>query len=264
MEATEHFGDAAVLFLAESPGVERRVNAWLPDIPTLFATSVEEAYAEFDSSVATVCYPDTLLDDSTRGFCNDVLARSPFTQLVLLASPDSPAVRYADDYDVVLQAPVSEQELREAVERRIAYAVYSSVLHEYYSLNARVAAIERLSASEGETDSIPERVTERLEQLRPWLRRLQEALATDDVREISESVTRHKGYLTQPAPNSANSGTSKYHPDACPECDLPWGSDHRNELGRGHEPIGAGVWKCARCGEIIHGLHDSNQRITKR
>jgi hypothetical protein len=262
MGNVEHFGDAAVLFLADSPSVERRIAAWLPDVPTTFAASVEEAYAEFDDSVAVVCYPDAWLGDRTRRFCGDVLARSPFTQLVLLASPESSAVQYDDDYDVILEAPVSEHQLRAAVERRLAYAVYGSVLHEYYSLNARVAATEGFSDDGGET--VSGRVTDRLDQLRPWLRHLQAKLSPADVREISESVTRHKGYLTRPAPGAERGGSSKYHPDACPECDLPWGSDHRNELGRGYEPIGAGVWKCARCDEVVHGLHDSNQRITKR
>lgn len=261
MADSVHFGDASVLFLADSPDVERRVDPWLPGVPTLFATSVEEAYAAFDASVAVVCYPDTLLGDRTHEFCHDVLARSPFTQLVLFGTEDSTTVRYSDDYDVVLQAPVSEHELRETIERRLTYAVYSSVLHEYYSLNARVAVLDRLDGEDA--DATVEQVTERLEQLRPWLRRLRARLSSADVREITESVDRHKGYLTGPAPGARNASTSKYHPDSCPECDLPWGNDHRNELGRGYEPIGAGVWKCARCDEVVHGLHDSNQRITK-
>lgn len=251
--------DATVLFVTDFDDVEANLDASLPDVTTAFAASTPDAYAAFDETTAVVCLFDNLLDEEFEAFRTDVLVRHPFCQFVVVESQPL-ANDLADGYDVVLQAPVSGPRLRSVVRERVVYATYSTSLQEFYHLNARVAALSQLYDGE---PPIPEYISSRLQQLRPQLQALQSGLTERQLREISEAVEQHKAYVNQPTKHSDASKQSKYHPATCPVCGVVWGDDHGNELGRGFEVIGAGVWKCTHCAEIVHDLHDSNQSITK-
>lgn len=248
-----------VLFVTGFPGVESKLDAWLGDVPTRFATTVSDAYAAFDASTAVVCVSDNLLDDELEAFRTDVLVRHPFCQFVLVESRTVLDGR-ADAYDVVLQGPVSREQLHDTVKQRLTYATYSTLLQEYYLTNTRALAYSRLHDAE---EAIPDHLAERIEQLLPQLQALQADLSEAQLREISNIVERHKEFVTRPTTQPSDSAASKYHPGACPECGVAWGDDHGNELGRGCEDLGAGVWKCRHCGEIVHNLHDSNRSIKK-
>lgn len=251
--------DATVLFVTNFDDVESNLDASLPDVTTAFAASTPDAYAAFDETTAVVCLFDNLLDEEFEAFRTDVLVRHPFCQFVVVESQPL-ANELADGYDVVLSGPVSGPRLQSVVRERVVYATYSSALQEYYHLNARVAALSRFHDGDS---PVPEYITDRLRTLRPRLQALQAGLTERQLREISETVEQHKAYVNQPTNQSDASTQSKYHPDACPACGVAWGDDHGNELGRGFEAIGAGVWKCTHCTEIVHDLHDSNQSITK-
>lgn len=249
----------AVLFVTGFPRVESKLDAWLPDVPTRFATTVSDAYAAFDASTAVVCVSDNLLDDELEAFRTDVLVRDPFCQFVLVESRTVLDGR-EDAYDVILQGPVSREQLHATVRQRLTYATYSTLLQEYYLTNTRALAHSRLRDDE---DEILEHITDRVEQLLPQLKALQAELSEAQLRDISNTVERHREFVTRPTSQPTDSATSKYHPGACPECGVVWGNDHGNELGRGFEDLGAGVWKCRHCGEIVHNLHDSNRSIRK-
>lgn len=259
-ETTETaLNERTVLFVTGFTDIESKLTAWLPDIPTSFVPTVSEAYATFDSSVAVVCVSENQLDDRMEEFRTDVLVRHPFCQFIVIESQPLANDR-VDDYDVILQGPVSRDVLRVTIQERLKYEVYSTLLQEYYLSNMRSVTLSRLHDTE---DAVPESIPERLRELCTQLQALQVELSEEQIREISRTVERHKDYLNQPTKQREDSRTSKYHPSTCPKCGLVWGDDHGNELGRGFEDLGAGVWKCSRCEEIIHSLHDSNQRIMK-
>lgn len=251
--------ERTVLFVTGFTDIESKLTAWLPDIPTGFVPTVSEAYAAFDSSVAIVCVSENQLDDRMEEFRTDVLARHPFCQFIVIES-DLLANDRVDNYDVILQGPVPRDVLRATVQERLKYEVYSTLLQEYYLSNMRSVTLSRLHDTE---DAVPEHIPERLRELCTQLQDLQAELSEDQIREVSRTVERHREYLNQPTKQREGTRTSKYHPGTCPNCGLVWGDDYGNELGTGFEALGAGVWKCSRCEEIIHSLHDSNQRIMK-
>lgn len=260
MDLDECFEGYRILVLEESQTHRELYDMWIEDISTQFASTLSDFYAHFDSTVAVACLSQSLLDDRPDEIRNYALTRNPFCQFVLVAPrSQKPSTR---PYDAVLRRPVFEDELRTTIRKRLTYGVYSSLLHEFYSLNGRLNSLRRAdSAEELDSHRRLRQYDERLREIKPQLKRLQAELDDEDVREIWQSIARHKEYLTEPNPNVDPDGTSKHHPDECPACDLPWGRDHGNELGIGFIPLGAGVWKCFRCDEIVHGVDGSRQRV---
>lgn len=251
--------EATVLFVTNFENIKSKLATSLPNVTTTFASTTEDAYAAFDETTAVVCLFDNLLTEAFEQFHTDVLVRHPFCQFVVIESQPLANDR-VDDYDVILQGPVSAPRLRTVLRQRIVYSTYSSLLQEYYHLNTRVTALSRFQDTDAEP---PDYIATRLRQLRPQLQALQGELTEGHLREITETVEQHKAYVNRPTEQQDEPGESKYHPGTCPECGIVWGDDHGNELGRGFEAIGAGVWKCTHCGEIIHDLHDNNQNITR-
>lgn len=251
--------EATVLFVTSFERVESRIAASLPAVTTTFAATTDEAYATFDETTVVVCLFDNLLTESFEQFRTDVLVRYPFCQFVVVES-DPLADDRVDGYDVVLDGPVAAAELAATVRERAVYAMYSTTLQEYYHLNTRVAALSRLRDDDA---PVPDHVADRMREIRPRLQALQADLTESQLREISQTVEQHRAYVNQPTLESEAAAKSKYHPGACPECGVVWGDDHGNELGRGFEALGAGVWKCARCETVVHDLHDSNQSVRK-
>ncbi|MCD2205056.1 hypothetical protein [Halobacterium sp. KA-6] len=256
---TAMFDEVTVLFVTNFDDIKSNLAASLPNVNTTFAATPAEAYAAFDETTAVVCLFDNLLDEAFEQFRTDVLVRHPFCQFLVIESQPL-ANELVNDYDVILNAPVSGPQLRAVLRRRIIYATYSMTLQEYYHLNARVAALHRLQDSEPRT---PSYIATRLQALRPQLQALQATLTEAQLREIASAVEQHKQYVNQPTKQPTESSQSKYYPGTCPACGVVWGDDHKNELGQGFESLGAGVWKCTHCNEIVHDLHDSNQSITK-
>lgn len=252
--------ERSVLFVTGFTDIESKLDAELLETSPVFVTTADEAYDKFDSSVAIVCVSDNILDDQMEEFRTDVLAQHPFCQFIAIESQTLSNDRI-DSYDVILQGPVSRADFQAAVQKRLKYELYSTLLQEYYLFNMRAITLHRYHGSE---DAVPDYIHERVQQLCPQLEALRTDLSEDQIREISRTVERHREYLNQPMQQPEESSTAKNHPSTCPDCGIVWGDDHGNELGRGFEGLGAGVWKCSRCGEIVHALHDSNQRVMKR
>lgn len=249
----------SVLFLTPFEEYEPRISRRLSEFTVTFANTTSEAYRAIDETVAVICVSDNVLTDEFEDFRTDVLLRHPFCQFVAIES-DPFSNPLTDDYDAVLNGPVSGPELRDTVEERLVYAAYSSTLQEYYHLNTYLSTF--LADTQEPPEKAPE-MTNRVETLRTLLQTLQAELSEHHLREISKTVQQHKQYVTQPRTDSEDSSSSKYHPGTCPQCGVAWGTDHGNELQHGYENLGAGVWKCRHCESITHALHDNNQRVMK-
>lgn len=262
MNDADLFERFSVLLFVGSSTHGELLETWLSGVPTKVATTPEDIFRVFDSSVAVACFSQSLLEDDEEEIRRYILNRNPYCQLVLITSSDEPAVLYEQHYDAIIDRPVSKSELQTTVETRLTYAIYSVLLDEFYSLNAELVSLQRASASEGNLDQ--EKLQERLRQVRRPLESLKSTIDHDGLKELLQSLDLHRRYLTEPARNVDNSTTSKYHPDTCSNCNLPWGVDHRNELGNGFTQIGAYVWKCARCNDISHGSGPSDRHIARR
>lgn len=258
---TELLEARELLVITDVPDVEPTLTRWLSAVSVHFASTVREAASMYDSSVAVVVVSDTVLDDDLETFRRVVLSRQPACQFVVLES-DPLGTDRADDFDVILQTPVSKDAFLDAVEARLVYATYWELFHEFYLLNARATSISRAADEDGE--GVSDAMLEQLARLRELLGGFQDRLPHDDLYEIFQNVEARKDYLKQPTKEPAEAAASKYYPGACPDCGLAWGDDHGNELGTGFDYLGAGVRKCRRCGAIIHKHHASNPRVASR
>ncbi|WP_280536085.1 hypothetical protein [Halopenitus sp. POP-27] len=319
--------DYSVLVLEESYTLRGLFESWLEGIEVRTVADPDDVAAAFDATVAVACLSVTALDDSGEEVRTQLLTRNPYCQLVGVVSRSTSPDEHEADYDECLQRPVMKAELQEAVDRRLAYGMYSSALRKFYDLNAAFVwrrrdvpdeptgadgdsgsgtaarsadddagddgtatdAVEqpgwlhRPDARDG-TDSDPldegrledvdleepigdldpDEIVERYRRVCRQLDVLQERLSGAAIAEISMSIRRHKDYLTTPSADVDRGPPAKHHPRRCPACKLPWGVDHGNELGTGFTRIAAGVRRCTRCREIVHGLGESGRRITGR
>lgn len=262
MPDTDFMDDFCVLLLEESTTLQMLFDYWLSGITTKAATTPTDIPDQFDETVAVACLCQSTLGDEADEICHHILSRNPYCQLVAILPRSSFSTTYEGDYDAILQRPIYKDELQQTIGNRLACGVYSAKLRDFYALNTKLLSIRQ---AETEGDSLPnvnvDQLQEQYGNLCSQLDVLQENLSTEDIKDISRSIRLHKSYLTRPTQHVEQGPASKYHPSRCPNCKLPWGVDHRNELGNGVVPIGAGVWQCTRCAEIVHGLSESGRRI---
>jgi hypothetical protein len=263
MQDTAFLDEFAVLLSDESSTRLELFDRWLPGIKTRFARTERELYSRFDSSVALVFISQSLLGEEEQAIRKAILNRNPYCQLVLIAPRQSFVSPLEDNYDACLQRPIFRDELQTTVEEHLKCGVYSATLYEFYRLNAEVSGFGQSDRSNGSGPADPsDEKGERYRQLKERLDHLQPTIDHDDVDSILRSIELHKRYLTEPERDTESSTGSKYHPARCPGCKLPWGVDHRNELGRGFERVGAYVWRCTRCTKLVHGVGTSHRRVT--
>ena len=259
---TDFVDDFCVLLLEESRTLQMLFDHWLPGITTKVAATPADILAQFDETVAVACLSQTALGDKTDEICKQILTRNPYCQLVAVLPRSSFVLFHEKEYDAVLQRPIYEDDFHQTIANRLVYGVYSAQIHEFYALNATLLSIQQSNtSSDSQPDVNVDQLQDRYGHLCSQLDALQEMLSTDDIMKISKSINLHKSYLTRPVQDVAQGFTSKYHPTRCPNCKLPWGVDHGNDLKEGVVSIGAGVWRCTRCSEIVHGLSEDGRQV---
>lgn len=264
MQDIDLMGDFRVLLLEESPTHQALFEDWLSEIPTQVVSTPTDIPAQFDATVAVACLCQSALGEKSEEVRKQILTRNPYCQLVAIVPRSSFLSIYEDDYDACLQRPVLRDEFQQTIGDRMTWGVYSALLREFYDLNAKFLWLGRSETPEEIPDDIDvDQLQERYKQLCSRLDALQSKLSMENVEDISRSISLHKRYLTSPTQDADKGVESKYHPSRCPNCKLPWGVDHGNELGKGMISIGAGVWKCTRCSEVIHGLGEGGRRIMR-
>lgn len=263
MRAARRFDEFGVLLSDDSWTRLDLFMRWLPGYQTAGATSSEAVLSEFDTNTIVACLYQPLLGNQEAEIRKYILRRNPHCRLVLLLPHGAPTMRAEEQYDAVLRRPIHEAELRTTIETQLKCGVYSATLHEFYALNAEFSSFGQSTTESARSDGSGAALTERYHRLKARLDELQSLLDPSDLADVVQGLKLHGQYLTEPAKDTSRSEGSKYHPDRCPTCKLPWGVDHRNDLGIGLERLGAYVWKCNRCQGIAHGLGDSHRRVTR-
>jgi hypothetical protein len=283
--------DYSVLLLEESYTLQDLFADWLAGIEVRTVADPDDVVGAFDATVAVACLSETAFDGRGEAIRNGLLSRNPYCQLVGVLSRSSSVTDHESNYDECLERPILKADLRDTVERRLAYGIYSRVLREFYDLNAafvwrrRDGTDDRTDAESpdhavlettGERKVAPpiddgdfeeltdDEIRNRYQLVCRQLDALQDRLSGAAIAEITRSIRRHKDYLTTPNAEVDRGPPAKHHPRRCPSCKLPWGIDHGNQLGNGFIRIAAGVRRCTRCQEIVHGLGESGRRITGR
>lgn len=246
--------DYSVLILEESPTLQDLLSDWISGVTTKTVSSSNNIPHELDSTVIVACLSQTELTDdgSVKRY---VLTHNPYCQIIGVLPRTSFVSPFEDQFDDTLQRPIYEDEFQQVIEDRLVAGAYSVLLSEFYDVNSSLVALHR--ASDGEVDGKQDSIKKsqaRYHSLKKRLNSLQDHLSSDTIVDIFKTVEQHKQYLQEPDTNSGEGKETKFRPRRCPTCKLPWGVDHRNDLGNGYKKLGADVYQCARCDEIVHGL----------
>lgn len=250
-----------VLLSDDSPVRLELFEQWLPGIDTVSAAELEDVIAGFDAETIVACLSRPLLEEHESEIRKHIVTRNPFCQLVLLLPHGAPMDFSQDEYDACLQRPIHREEFQSTIETQLKLGAYSDTLHEFYALNAELSSFGHSDSQAG--TGYPEEKLERYTHLKEQLDTLQGMIDSTDLSAVVQSLKLHNQYLTEPAENPRQTKDSKYHPDRCPSCKLPWGVDHRNNLGTGLERVGAHVWRCTRCHNIAHGKGSSHRQVLR-
>lgn len=261
MDTNSLFDGYRVLLADESRTRLQLFEKWLPEIATRTATSIEEFSTQLDSRTAVTTVPRSLFGDHETTIRREILSRNPHCQLILMLPHGASGGFASEDYDACLRRPVHQTELQSTIETQLKYGVYSHTLHEFYTLNAELWGYGRIETEPEKTGPQHREKMERYQALKARLDELQTLIDTPDIDALLHSLKRRNQHLTEPVKDAERTQDSKYHPDRCPHCKLPWGVDHRNKLGTGLERVGAYVWRCNRCNEIAHGRGNSHRRV---
>jgi hypothetical protein len=249
----------SVLFFDPNPTRRELFAEWISRVTTKHASDLEELYDVFDDTVTVVFLSRSALDHEGSEIRNFILDRSPSCQLVLHTAATAERA-HSEEYDAVLTRPVSETELRTVVEQRVRYGIYSRLVEEFYALSTTRFAVG--NADSDVEEQYHTEIDKRLRQLRTAINHLQSTIDHEDAEKLLKSVNLHRKYLNHPSEKRSVPTQSKYHPDTCPSCSLPWGVDHGNDLETGFDRIGAGVWKCTRCDHVVRNSDASNRYVS--
>lgn len=248
------FDNFSVLILEESSTLQDLLSDWISGVTTKTVSSTESIPTEFDSTVTVACLSQPMLGNDADAVQKFILKQNPFCQIVGVIPRSAFIGPFEDEFDEVLQRPLFRNEFQQTIEYRFVSGIYSNLLSELYDINTSLVAIRRASEDEiEEKNESLDKIENRREQVQSQLKPLQERLSSDTLFEIIQTKDRHRRYLLKPESEKVGRGT-KFRSRRCPACHLPWGVDHRNDLGNGYNRLGADVYQCGRCHKIVHGL----------
>lgn len=251
----EILDSSSVLILDESSIHQQLLSKWISEVNCKMVSSKNDIHAEWDPTVTVACLSQTALEDDIDSIRNYILNRNPYCQIIGMLPRSSFVSPFKDQFDEIIQRPIFKEEFQQTIEYRFIAGVYSNLLSEFYGINATLVAINRASGTEvDKKQQTIDKIQERYEELNTQLDLLQKELSSDTIISILETLERHNQYLTKPNADADTGRETKFRPRRCPSCKLPWGVDHRNELGDGYKILGADVYQCARCETIMHGL----------
>lgn len=250
-----------VLILEESSTLQELLSDWISSVTTKTLSSKNSIPAELDATVTVACLSQTALGEDTESTQKYILSRTPYCQIVGVLPRSSFTTPFQDQFDETLQRPIFKDEFQDVVERRFLTGVYCNLLSDIYHVNAKIIALGRASDDDvHEKDRYLEDLREKSSELNNHVDSLQKKLGSETILNALRTVNRHNQYLTKPEMDSDDGQATKYRPQRCPACKLPWGVDHRNDLGNGFTTLGADVYQCASCHKIVHGLA-GDQRV---
>lgn len=249
------FDNFSVLILEESSTLRDLLSDWISSVTTKTASSTDGIPTAFDSTVTVACLSQDVLGDDADTVQKYILNRNPFCQIVGVIPRSAFRSPFEDEFDEVLQRPLFREQFQRTIEYRFVSGIYSNLLSELYDINTSIVAIRRASDDEFEDkEESLAKIQCRREQVNKRLESLRERLSSDTLLEIIQTKDRHERYLAKPELEGVGGRATKFRPRRCPSCHLPWGVDHRNDLGNGYNRLGADVYQCARCDKTVHGL----------
>lgn len=224
----------SVLVVAAEPGLAELYALWLSEF-----YDTETAYSAIQAiEILEPSFDVVLLDSSIRGVGSEGLLerirdKEFDVRIAVVAGeepPDDMGEMIADEY---VTKPVDSDRIEAAVEPLLLRPKRSGTGQELLSLVSRKRTLETRAESEDLAD-------------RPDYRRLLDRI--EDLTGGGEVPVQHI--------------SSKFRPDACPQCALRWDISVAGAVG--FLNLGSHVWKCSRCGHVVHYTDPHDRRVARR
>lgn len=234
---------------------------WVPDGYSVRTASTRQAaLSAIDDTVGGVFLRHELQTDLKEQIESELDATSPAAQIAVTTTQRTdllfPEVSCAE---AVCQ-PITEAKIAATAETLVNRARYHEALRRYYRLTVRLTNRE-ITDGDGHPDQY-ESLQRGRQRIASMLRSLRDRLDPDDRDAVVESL---KTQLTLPKRSPDATGpTTKYRPDRCRDCGLPWSIDHGGDLGEGYRSLGAYAWKCRQCGTVQNIATPSNRGVARR
>lgn len=193
----------------------------------------EEALELFDETVDVVLLDRRLPGKSGDKVLTEVRKRGHDCRVAMVSAvePDFEIADFPiDDY---LVKPVDNDELRNAVEDLLLRSTIDVGRQELFALVSRRRTLED-QKRRSELEDNPE------------------------YQKLCNRITE----ITEKLETNPSSISSAHRPDFCPDCGLRWDLDVDGLVG--FLPLAADVWKCTRCGEIVHEPESRGRQVSKR
>lgn len=226
--------ETTVLIVEDEHELADLYALWLDDQYTVnTAYSGSQALASLDDSVDIVLLDRRLPDTSGEDILREIQDQG-LECLVAMVSAVQPSTPIANlPIDEYITKPVEREQLLRSVEELVLRTDVDVTKQQL------LAAISRRIVLEREQQDINSGSNEEYQSL---------------LRNISELESR-----LEVSPQEIS---SQYRPDACPSCHLRW--DVAVDEVVGFVPLAAHVWKCEKCGEVVHHRHSEDQRVARR
>jgi rubrerythrin len=228
---------------------------WLDHMAVRVAVTKRQVVEAIDDEVTVVILAEEFGDEAAETVLDLVRSRTTYCQVLTTSENRSKVV---PDLDVSnhLAKPIFKEDLRERVEGLARQTVYAQLLDSYYRATAMETAL-RNSEDPADAEERVERLTDRIEDLKPMLAGIRAELDQDDVSRVGDLLTReHDG-------DAAESGQqSKYVPQKCFNCGQSWSVSSGAGRDNGVVRLGSHVWRCTNCGHIQLGGTAGNPRLT--
>ena len=211
-----------VLVVAPEPGLAELYALWLSEFyDAATAYSAIQAIDVLEPSFDVVLLDASIQGVGSEGLLERIRDREFDVRIAVVSGEEPPGdvgEMVADEY---VSKPVDSERIEAAVEALLLRPKRSGTGQELLSLVSRKRTLE----ARAESDDLAGR---------PEYRRLLDRI--EDLTGGAEIPVQHI--------------SSKFRPDACPQCDLRWDISVAGAVG--FHNLGSDVWKCSRCGHVVH------------
>ncbi|RLM72226.1 response regulator receiver protein [Halorubrum sp. Atlit-8R] len=228
---------------------------WLDGYDARLALTNAQFDEAFDVGVAVLVLDDSFGGGDPGPVLDRVESAAPHCRVLGVRDRDEPEPE-PRRYHQAIERPVFEGDLVERVETLSHRANYHLLLDKYYRTTVLLSVYEWRADGDPTDEERYERLLDRAQRLREYLKGIRPRMRDEDVRAVAESIA---------VPEVGDGDTearveTKYRPDECARCGRDWTASGGD--GDAAEKLGAYVWRCGDCGHVDMRADPSHRRVS--
>lgn len=237
-------------------------ESWLPEclsVRTVHSTT--DVYSQIDDSVRAAFIRHEIPEEDKNEIESLLAATSTDCRIAVTTSKQH-EILYPDIVcDISIYEPITEQKIRDGVERLLRRSLYVDGVRRHYELSVQLASDE-LYPEEGDEDEAVDEIQAKMDRTDEFLDEMRRLLDEADHDAIIATLQQRNDDLQQSTEPPLRQ--EKYRPDRCSECKLNWNEYHDTTLGQGFEALGAYTWRCNQCHSVVSVPDPTDRTVARR